>query len=54
MGLEATRVDTLDDYVKKLSAPIDAPHLVELSTNRNENVMHHMAIRSAVRSGADR
>lgn len=54
MGLEAVRIDTFDDYVKKLSTPIDTPHLVELSTNRNENVKHHMAIGSAVRSGADR
>lgn len=54
MCLEATRIDTFDDYVRKLSTPIDTPHLVELSTNRNENVKHHMAIRSAVRSGADR
>ena len=53
MGLSATRIETLDDYVMAVSASIRAPHLIELHTDRAENVKHHMAIRSAVRSLAD-
>lgn len=49
LGLPATRIDTLDDYVDRVSTPIDAPHLIELHTNRRENVRHHHAVREAVR-----
>jgi 2-succinyl-5-enolpyruvyl-6-hydroxy-3-cyclohexene-1-carboxylate synthase len=54
MGLDATRIDTFDEYAKTLSTPIDTPHLIELPTNRSENVKHHKTIRSAVRSAARR
>jgi 2-succinyl-5-enolpyruvyl-6-hydroxy-3-cyclohexene-1-carboxylate synthase len=50
MGLGATRIDTIDDYVNAVSMPIDAPHLIELHTDRAEIVAHHETIREAVSS----
>jgi len=53
MGLSATRIDTIDEYAAAVATPIDAPYLIELHTDRTENVRHHEAIRSAVRSLSD-
>jgi len=50
MGLGAVRIDTLEDYVAALREPITGPGLIELLTDRTQNVDHHTAIREAVRS----
>lgn len=48
MGLAATRIDTLDDYAASLREPIAGPSLIELPTDRTDNVAHHESIREAV------
>ncbi len=53
MGLTARRIRTLDEYVAAVSAPIVGPEIIEVHTDRAENVNHHRSIRGAVRAGGD-
>jgi 2-succinyl-5-enolpyruvyl-6-hydroxy-3-cyclohexene-1-carboxylate synthase len=50
LGLSSTVVNTLDDYATAVSGPIIEPELIELVTNRNDNVAIHQSIRSASRT----
>ncbi|GMQ94335.1 MAG: 2-succinyl-5-enolpyruvyl-6-hydroxy-3-cyclohexene-1-carboxylic-acid synthase [Acidimicrobiia bacterium] len=46
-GVAATAIDTLTDFIETVSAPIEGPSLIELTTNRDENVECHRALREA-------
>jgi 2-succinyl-5-enolpyruvyl-6-hydroxy-3-cyclohexene-1-carboxylate synthase len=45
-GLASTVVAALEDYTAIVSAPITEPQLIELATNRDDNVAIHQTIRS--------
>jgi len=57
MNVSTRRITTLDGYAAAVAAPIDAPELIELITNRSDNVALHNAIRAevaaALRRGED-
>jgi 2-succinyl-5-enolpyruvyl-6-hydroxy-3-cyclohexene-1-carboxylate synthase len=48
MNVPARSIDTLDDFTSAVEAPIITPEVVELTTNRTENVAMHREIRTAV------
>jgi 2-succinyl-5-enolpyruvyl-6-hydroxy-3-cyclohexene-1-carboxylate synthase len=50
LGLASIAVSTFDDYAEIVSGPIVEPELIELVTNRDENVAIHQSIRSAAKS----
>jgi 2-succinyl-5-enolpyruvyl-6-hydroxy-3-cyclohexene-1-carboxylate synthase len=50
MGVNAVRVETASEYLEELSAAIDGPSLIEVHSNREQNVEHHRQIRSSARS----
>ena len=48
MGLDAMRIDAMDDLIQTVSSPI-RPELIEVVTDRSENVDVHRGISAAVR-----
>jgi 2-succinyl-5-enolpyruvyl-6-hydroxy-3-cyclohexene-1-carboxylate synthase len=49
MGLAATRVETMDELQEAIRGPI-GPGLIEVTTDRSENVDVHRAISASVRA----
>jgi 2-succinyl-5-enolpyruvyl-6-hydroxy-3-cyclohexene-1-carboxylate synthase len=52
MGLAATRVDTMDEFKEAIHGPI-GPGLIEVTTDRSENVDVHRAIGASVREALE-
>lgn len=52
-GLASTSVGALKDYAAIISEPITEPQLIELVTNRDDNVAVHRSIRSVARGALD-
>jgi 2-succinyl-5-enolpyruvyl-6-hydroxy-3-cyclohexene-1-carboxylate synthase len=50
MGMRAVRTDTFDEFFKEVSSAVDGPSVIEVRTNREQNVQHHRDIRDAIRS----
>jgi 2-succinyl-5-enolpyruvyl-6-hydroxy-3-cyclohexene-1-carboxylate synthase len=50
MGVKATRVESIEEYSEELSAPIQGTSLIELRTDRGQNVEIHREIRTSTRS----
>ena len=50
MDLRARRVDTIGEYRAEISSPIDGPSLIEIHTEREQNVLLHRTIREATHS----
>ena len=48
MGLSSRTVTSRDELILALKAPIEAPELVEIMTERSENLDFHIALRKAV------
>jgi 2-succinyl-5-enolpyruvyl-6-hydroxy-3-cyclohexene-1-carboxylate synthase len=49
-GMESREVETLDEYVAAISEPITGPELIELRTDRDQNLSHHRVVRAAIRA----
>jgi 2-succinyl-5-enolpyruvyl-6-hydroxy-3-cyclohexene-1-carboxylate synthase len=52
MGLAVRQIDAMDDFTKAVGSPI-RPELIEVATDRDENVDAHRAISAAVRQALD-
>jgi len=52
-GVAATVIGTRNDFIETVSAPIEGPNLIELTTNRDDNVECHRALRKAARTALD-
>jgi 2-succinyl-5-enolpyruvyl-6-hydroxy-3-cyclohexene-1-carboxylate synthase len=50
MGVRATQMETIDEYLEELSTPIEGTSLIELHTDRVRNVELHREIRHSTRS----
>jgi 2-succinyl-5-enolpyruvyl-6-hydroxy-3-cyclohexene-1-carboxylate synthase len=48
MGLSTRTVTSLDELSHALESPIESPELVEIMTQRSENLDYHIALRKAV------
>jgi 2-succinyl-5-enolpyruvyl-6-hydroxy-3-cyclohexene-1-carboxylate synthase len=53
-GVASAVATTFEGYAEIVSGPIDAPLLIELTTNRNDNVDHHRSMRAAARQAMGR
>jgi len=49
-GMESREVETLNEYVAAISEPVTGPELIELRTDRDENLSHHREVRAAIRA----
>jgi 2-succinyl-5-enolpyruvyl-6-hydroxy-3-cyclohexene-1-carboxylate synthase len=50
MGVGTVQTDTFDEFHKEVSSTVDGPSVIEVRTDREQNVQHHREIRDAIRS----